>query len=127
MAEKGVQFDEATARRLIKAMRLVERELRPKAKRRRRVPKVGGFLPIMRYVLNEDLLAGDSASATRDIQDPDDGTWDALDGADATEDVYDGVMEAGQKLPTNRIIYVYREPSSGLLNLIQAQGCPEPA
>lgn len=123
MADKGVQFDPATAKRLIKAMRLVERELRPKAKRRRRVPKVSGYLAVMRYRLTEQLLAGASAAGVRTIQDPDDGTWSDLD--DVEEDIYDDILPADTALEIDDIAIVYREPSSGLLNLLQAQKCPE--
>lgn len=122
MADKGVQFDAATAKRLVKAMRLVEKHLRPTAKKKRRVPKAGGYLAVMRYRLTEQLLAGASAAGVRTIQDPDDGTWSDLDTVE--EDIYDDLLPTGTALEIDDIAYVFREPSSGLLNLLQTKNCP---
>jgi len=121
--KKGVQLSESLARRLVKMLHEFERrERQPKATRR--IPKSSGYLPVMRFELTEDLLAFSSANATRMIQDPDDGTWTLGDSPEDDEEIYDtDLIGTGNKLVDGTAIYAYREPTSGLMNLLQSP-CP---
>jgi hypothetical protein len=124
--KKGVQLTESLARRLVGMLHEFERRER-QSKVTRRIPKSSGYIPIMRFELTEDLLAGSSANATLLSQDPDDGTWTAGTSPDDDEEIYDpDLIEAGMKLATGQLILAYRNPASGLLNLLQSS-CPVPA
>lgn len=116
---KKVVLSEAAARRLIKIMPFVERMMRA-PKGRRRVPKVGQFIPIFRYKLTEDLPDNDHATATLTRQDASDGTWDDGTSPDDDEEVYsDASTFTAGHIPANSYILVWRNPATGLLNLLQ--------
>jgi len=120
MAEnKGVQFSEDTARRLVAMLRDFERRKRP-PKSARRLPKMGGYVAILRYKLTEALNDNDHATATLTFQDASDGTWDDGTSPDDDEEIYsDSSTFSTGAIASGSYVLAWRNPATGLLNLLQ--------
>lgn len=123
--KKGVQITESFARRLAKLLRWGERKMQPAPTKRRRLDKANGYVAILRYKLTEDLTQGSNATATLTTQNSSTGAWTDGTSPDDDEEIYDGVLQTGYKIASGQIVYVYRNPASGLLNLLQTINCPE--
>jgi len=116
--KKGVQFSESTGRRLIAMLREFDRlKRRPKA---RRIPKSGGYLPILRFKLTENLNNDSNATATQTFQNPSTGAW--LDGTspDDDEEIYsDSSTFSSGHITSGSYVLAWRNPATGHLNLLQ--------
>ena len=122
-------FGKDDAERIARSVRYTESmsgDLR--GPKQRRIPKRQDYVAIVHAVLTEDLLSGDSATATLLYQDTD-GVWSAGDPTDdeviiyASEYAGSFPISAGKKLADGVVVIAARNPASGCLNLIGSWTC----
>lgn len=121
MAEKGVLISRQFARRIAKILPWAETAMRLGIGSRR-IPKAGGYLPILRYKLVDNLTSGTgtSATATLTFQNPSTGAWSDGTSPDDDAEIYaDSSTFSSGHIASGSYVLVWRNPATGLLNLLQ--------
>lgn len=119
-SQKGALPAVSFLMRLAKVLPWAERQMRLGGSTRR-LKKSGGYLPIFRYKLVDNLTSGTGTSATATLTfQESDGTW--LDGTSPDDDAElyaDSSTFSSGHIASGSYVLVWRNPATGLLNLLQ--------